>query len=353
MSFLYKKTNENGNKKSFLFGMLLSYKKKTADGYIDRRLFGLWKTEKRNNTTTYYIRGLRIWKKTDWAADINSRIDCLQRTVNPLQVETDVDNILLKINRLIMTDISTAFLHKETFEPFRGSFRGKKVALICTAPSLNNFSPELLDKDMIYVGVNAAYKKMKLNFLFCQDYFATSPYFDEILKYNPSDCKKFFGQIPDVKSEYGLNVPETAFFEKNVYKYKIDFVDKYYRRTPSFLPVDITTQPLGDWGSIAASAMQFILFGCPDTVYIVGCDCTKNHFEEKFDVIKDVDLSFLAAIFWPALKRFKNTYYPKMEIISVNPVGLKGLFHDVYTESYLADHPEIDRNSVEILNKGE
>lgn len=43
--------------------------------------------------------------------------------------------------------------------------------------------------------------------------------------------------------------------------------------------------------------------------------------------------------------------YPDMEIISVNPVGLKGLFRDVYTESYLNDHPEIDRKTVEILKE--
>ena len=54
------------------------------------------------------------------------------------------------------------------------------------------------------------------------------------------------------------------------------------------------------------------------------------------------------------MKKFAEVYYPETEIISVNPIGLKGLFRDVYTESFLTEHPEIDKKTVEILNdKGE
>ena len=33
------------------------------------------------------------------------------------------------------------------------------------------------------------------------------------------------------------------------------------------------------------------------------------------------------------LKDFVDDYYPDIKIISVNPVGLKGLFEDMYTKS--------------------
>ena len=33
---------------------------------------------------------------------------------------------------------------------------------------------------------------------------------------------------------------------------------------------------------------------------------------------------------WKRLKLFANKLYPGTEIISVNPVGLKGLFKDIY-----------------------
>ena len=46
---------------------------------------------------------------------------------------------------------------------------------------------------------------------------------------------------------------------------------------------------------------------------------------------------------------YVKNHYPDIEIISINPVGLKGMFKDVYTENYLNDHPEIDKNSAEII----
>ena len=35
---------------------------------------------------------------------------------------------------------------------------------------------------------------------------------------------------------------------------------------------------------------------------------------------------------WKKLNFFANRYYPDTEIISINPVGLKGIFKDIYQE---------------------
>ena len=35
---------------------------------------------------------------------------------------------------------------------------------------------------------------------------------------------------------------------------------------------------------------------------------------------------------WKELKEFTNAFYPDIEIISINPVGLKGIFIDQYQE---------------------
>ena len=35
---------------------------------------------------------------------------------------------------------------------------------------------------------------------------------------------------------------------------------------------------------------------------------------------------------WKRMKEFAETYYPDTEIISINPVGLKGVFKDEFTE---------------------
>ena len=58
---------------------------------------------------------------------------------------------------------------------------------------------------------------------------------------------------------------------------------------------------------------------------------------------------YLINIAWPNLKTFAQRHYPETQIIAVNPIGLKGIFREVYTKSYLQKHPEIDPNAVEIL----
>ena len=42
----------------------------------------------------------------------------------------------------------------------------------------------------------------------------------------------------------------------------------------------------------------------------------------------------LAKVGYARTKMFARQYYPETEIISINPVGLRGLFKDVYTEEY-------------------
>ena len=48
-------------------------------------------------------------------------------------------------------------------------------------------------------------------------------------------------------------------------------------------------------------------------------------------------------------KEFIDIYYPDVEVISVNPVGLKGLFRDVYTQNFVDAHPELKKENIEII----
>ena len=49
------------------------------------------------------------------------------------------------------------------------------------------------------------------------------------------------------------------------------------------------------------------------------------------------------------MQNFIMKYYDDVEIISVNPIGLRGMFKDVYTREFLKDHPEIDPKTVTLL----
>lgn len=88
---------------------------------------------------------------------------------------------------------------------------------------------------------------------------------------------------------------------------------------------DIDILPLPDFTSVVFSAMAFALWTCPKRIYLVGCDCSKGHFGTgKEDTISNEHL----VRYWIKLKDFAKEYYPNTEIISINPVGLKGLFRE-------------------------
>ena len=126
---------------------------------------------------------------------------------------------------------------------------------------------------------------------------------------------------------------------------------------PGGFVVDIDTEALANSTSCSLQAMQFALFTNPKKIYIVGIDCTVSSLSHFIGGAYDTsarnesaaknDAGQIAA--WRRLKLFAQTYYPETEIISVNPVGLKGIFRDVYTKEYLHKHPEIDAENVEIL----
>ena len=92
----------------------------------------------------------------------------------------------------------------------------------------------------------------------------------------------------------------------------------------------IDREPFGDFNSIVFSAMQFILWCHPKRVYIVGCDCSLGgYFNSKEQNTFCVPATEMVNR-WKNLRDFANKYYPDVEIVSVNPVGLKGVFKDFY-----------------------
>ena len=74
--------------------------------------------------------------------------------------------------------------------------------------------------------------------------------------------------------------------------------------------------------------MQFILWTNPKRIYLVGCDCSLNGYYDSKDKNNLATQKVIEG--WKKLKEFAQTYYPDTEIISINPIGLKGIFKDEY-----------------------
>lgn len=333
---IYQKIKTNNSKVVKICGITFSSKRKLGDVVKEKRLFGLFKTKANSFKKKFYVLGIKLFAVKTQTMRLN---------------QADFNRLVNCIGQKTQRSLTVAFLHQKTFGEFRNKYEGKTVTLIGAGPTVSFFGPI---ENSVYVGLNRAFlfDKVHFDYLFTIDKWGldtgTVNYMDDFINY---DSLKFVG---DQNGNSNYQIPQSLGNGRSD-------VRRYKTTSGGYLPnkfaLDIDTEALANSVSVALQAMQFILFTNPKRVYIVGIDCTgasNQHFKgsgqdgttrgqspQKLDEIHKKD--------WHRLKDFVSTYYPETEIISVNPVGLKGLFHDVYTESYLNDHPEINRNDIEIL----
>lgn len=237
-------------------------------------------------------------------------------------------NRLNAINTIIRTNLSTFALHQKTFPQFKNKYLGKDIVILATGASAQKFK-EI--KNAVYIGVNRAFeiaskKDIKLDYVFIQDYSGkTKEYIDALDEYEPKTCTKFYGLTQEWLYEPERTIPEMHAIKANALRYRTDWLpfDGY---KPQFA-YDISAQALGCFGSIVFPALQFALWTHPKKIYLVGCDCTNSGYAYDTKCKNDLCVE-LVVKGMNQFKAFANKYYPDVEIISVNPVGLKGIFKD-------------------------
>lgn len=218
-------------------------------------------------------------------------------------------------------------VHKETFSKYKNLYKGKDLAIIATGPSLAKYKPL---ENITNIAVNSAikYDNIKFDYFFSIDYNGVKKVLPDIE--NHSQTKLFYGCL--ALHPYGFYemchdkviIPESLILKHNASKF---FVYSKQPVSPACFNVDIDSTWLADGGSSTFSAMQFALFTNPRRIYLVGCDCSSGYFDGK----GGNDATPFIKV-WKELKKFADTYYPDTEIISVNPVGLRGLFTDMDQE---------------------
>jgi len=246
-------------------------------------------------------------------------------------------------------------LHEKTFFRFKGVNKNKTMVLLGAGPTLNHFEPI---ENAMYVGLNRTFlfDKVQLDYLFAIDKVGIQDYYREFIDYGAGKCIKFIG---DQNMGINYQIPEYVAEDSNALRYKTN-IGMY----PHTFTVDIDSEPLGNFCTVSLQAMQFMLYTRPKRIYIVGIDCNMSkagHFVGKsYDCSKRNENSQQnddnSIKYWAGLNNFVQTYYPDTEVISVNPVGLRGIFKEVWTESYLKEHPEIREElgeNIEILNSKE
>ena len=201
------------------------------------------------------------------------------------------------------------------FGEYENCYRGKKVVIVNSGETAKYYKPI---PDAVHIAVEGVHRRTDIPF-------------DFVFTHNPTDGgngleasvakirnRAFVGKFVAIDgggySEYWTDRHEKIaryFIGDNLLNQMV------YR--------DISCHPMTDfWGAFSA-AFQFALYTFPDSIHLVGCD-----------VLPAETRVTLKKVGYARLKMLGARSYPGTKIISVNPIGLKGLFQDVYTDEYKA-----------------
>lgn len=230
--------------------------------------------------------------------------------------------------------------HKAAFSEFKGCNKGKSVVMVGTGPSLSYYSQM---PGVPHIGVNSSFLKEDL----ILDYYFVahneSQWLEQLKDYH---FTKFF-KVGIINRRAKDQIPEYIIEENNGRRYfsmpLIPFTQ---------IHTNIEYYPVMGHESVVFQALHFALYTHPRQLLLVGCDCAANgHFNGEgqgtYEGLVQIPLWIDG---YQKVKKFAALHYPDTEIISVNPVGLKGMFRDVYTRSYLEAHPGIICSECETLD---
>ena len=220
-------------------------------------------------------------------------------------------------------------IHPLVFEKYRNCNKGKKVVIVACGPSVDKYKPI---KGAKHIAINRAFlkKDIKFNYIFVHDRMILDDCRTKIKKYK---ADKFVAYATNFINSYKNNMVSKDVTDIGGKRFIISdpaLLDTGGGQFDVIQP-DITRGAFYDrGGGTVFSALQFALFTNPKEIYLVGCDCTQTgYFKNKGIKTKQNYLLEKTKFLWEEVKYFVEQYYPDTKIISVNPVGLKGLFTDL------------------------
>lgn len=340
MKLCSKKTVDNNLDIRFC-GIPLFVRRCFDDGGQKRKILGgLIKIVKKATTKSIYILGIRVRKieRQDYSSKISSEIISEIHSIVALELQTVVRELHIeqfKNHYLVVQQ------HQKVFTQFKDIHKGATGALLGCGPSLNYY------KRMpggIHFGVNTSFSCIKPDYWFSIDSTSVKKFYNELSK---EMFAKFIGQAL-VSSKYRSYrrgaVREVTFVPDCVIE-SFPNAHKYYIDHPSLVICrDISLQPLPDLGSAIFSALSFAIYSGCKKIFIVGCDNVANGYfngEKQKDEWKKGRAASMLLNSWKIYKEHIEIFHPDVELISVNPVGLQGLFKDVYTAKYLQANPDV------------
>ncbi|WP_260604839.1 MULTISPECIES: glycosyltransferase family 2 protein [unclassified Campylobacter] len=260
-----------------------------------------------------------------------------KRKINKIYTQDEINKIILNELKFITekmnenrADILAATMHKQIFSQYNFAFENKDIVIVGNGESAKLYTNHI--KNAIHIGVNRCFHMKNINFDYIFCHHALYPEGDwELIKYiaeNPN-IQFFMGILPTTF----LSNPTHYRHLRGIYRYKN--VSPYIiRKQGDLWCYDLSHEPLADLYSVIFSALQFACYTQPKRIYLVGCDCNNTHIstsQASINASYEHLYSTIERKWTMVVKPILDKFYSDIEIISLNPVGLKGLFKDVYT----------------------
>lgn len=266
-----------------------------------------WKRERQGKTL--YLFGKAVYRR--------KRKQGLNEVIKLLQ---DMKNI----------HIPAAAAHPAVFRKYKNCLLGKDLVFIAAGPTLDKYTPL---PGAVHMGVNRTYQNrvpldyhVALGFQYVPD--------EDLLNYRAGQCTKFYGYSYEPYPSMHARMSDGELVERFYFTMHTCSTQELIPHNPEYAPIMVME-------SVVTGAMQIALWMHPRRIYLVGCDSDSSGYfsSEKFDV-KQVLGSTRMRLAWERVKEFADDLYPDVEIISINPRGLRGLFRDQYmVDGELTDTP--------------
>ena len=297
--------------------------------------------------------------KETFNGDINVKLfghKIFSKTVPTLKMLSDLKGKVDRLSREISANylsLTIANQHQKVFPNFKNKEKDGAAVIVATGPTLAAYTPI---KKAVHIGVNSACKKdnIKLDYWFATDYIAIDTFVDKLVEL---ECEKFVGVCANPTSwseSYRASALNgTPRIISDTVIEKIHANKFYFKTNLREISRNIEIEPFYNLCSCVFSAVTFAVHLGVKKIYLVGCDSANNGYFDDRKQTGDFRADNIVRD-WHLFAKSLRLFYPDLEIISVNPVGLRGLFKDVYTQEYLDANPEVREElgrNVEILNK--
>lgn len=212
-------------------------------------------------------------------------------------------------------------LNWNAFRSYRDKHKNDICVVCGTGETLSKYKPIT---NAFHIGCNGViyYDKIKLDYYFFNDFAWSSPQLkQDVIDYKPN-IEKFVGTFLKDKN---FGCPQEFAIKANAAWYDCEGP---FAGPKGKFEKDIDKYVLGDSGvSTIFMCMQFALFCGFKEINIIGCDILGSKYFMKYNKGSNIEHLLKS---WDRFKQFLTQHKFTNIINVINPIGLKGYFHDKY-----------------------